>query len=432
MSLSFEKAKVLNPKRSSDTTTNRVNWHDYYAGYSSEFAYAILSSIGLNKESLVMDPWNGAGTTTLAASAIGYKSVGFDLNPVPVIIAKAFKISYGEKPSIVPLLSKIINKFKVINIKYDSNDPLRLWFKEDSSCYIRALERSIQYFLIQEQKGKYVFIKSNVNLVSEIAAFFYLAVFRVVRSLIGQFQSSNPTWVKQPKDEHSKVSIDKNSIRLAFVSEVNAMLENFDPVFDNSANAESKLFIGNSLNIQCEKNSVDFVLSSPPYCTRIDYGVYTMPELCVLGLFKSELDNLRRSLIGSTTVPKNAPASSVEWGEVCNSFLDEVKNHPSISSDTYYLKNHLQYFDLMFSSLLEINRVLKKGGACTLVVQDSYYKDVHNDLPEIISQMGNNLGWSLAIKKEFPSLFNMSGVNPGVKRYRKQTDATESVLVFSK
>ena len=44
---------------------------------------------------MILDPWNGSGTTTYAASQLGYTSRGLDLNPVMNIVARAPTAAVG-------------------------------------------------------------------------------------------------------------------------------------------------------------------------------------------------------------------------------------------------------------------------------------------------------------------------------------------------
>lgn len=211
------------------------------------------------------------------------------------------------------------------------------------------------------------------------------------------------------------------------------MFYDFEPVFSTRKWINPVLDIGNSMSISAGENTIDFLLTSPPYCTRIDYGVYTMPELAVLGYdAKNNWSSLRSSLIGTTTVPEKLPCFDEQWGNTCSEFVTELMSHNSKVSQSYYLKNHLQYFETMFKSVKEISRVLKNGGGCALVIQDSYYKEIHNNLPIIIAEMAVNNGLSLFSKTDFKSVNNMADVNPGTKKYRPQAEATESVLLFNK
>lgn len=84
-----EKLVITNPKRAAAALAGRDHWFPYYAGFSSEFARQLIASSSLAKRSALMDPWNGSGTTTVSAALNGYKAIGFDLNPVMAVVAKA-------------------------------------------------------------------------------------------------------------------------------------------------------------------------------------------------------------------------------------------------------------------------------------------------------------------------------------------------------
>jgi hypothetical protein len=58
--------------------------------------------------------------------------------------------------------------------------------------------------------------------------------------------------------------------------------------------------VASSESLPIGDKSVDFILTSPPYCTRIDYAVATMPELALIGYkLNSDFKSLRKQLIGT-------------------------------------------------------------------------------------------------------------------------------------
>jgi DNA modification methylase len=71
---------IINPKRVNESIEVKPFWYNYYAGYSHTFTQNIIDSAKLPNDAVILDPWNGAGTTTLMASVNGYHSVGVDLN----------------------------------------------------------------------------------------------------------------------------------------------------------------------------------------------------------------------------------------------------------------------------------------------------------------------------------------------------------------
>jgi tRNA G10 N-methylase Trm11 len=195
----------------------------------------------------------------------------------------------------------------------------------------------------------------------------------------------------------------------------------------------TSLKVASSTSLPLLDRVVDFVLTSPPYCTRIDYAMATAIELAVLGYGSSGgLGALRRQLIGTSTVPAEVPEASAAWGPSCCEFMQKVAGHRAKASGTYYYKNHAQYFTSISQSLAELGRVLNPGGTCVLVAQDSYYKDVHNDLPQIFVEMASAHGLKLVRREDFRLAATMARVNPRARQYRSRFNATESVLCLSK
>jgi DNA modification methylase len=81
------------------------DFYKYYAGYSEAFVADALAALELDPKSIILDPWNGAGTTTSLASQLGHYACGVDLNPALVVIARARSIVPSQALSILNLLS---------------------------------------------------------------------------------------------------------------------------------------------------------------------------------------------------------------------------------------------------------------------------------------------------------------------------------------
>ena len=80
------------PKLRNGNLFSNSELYRYYAGYSDFFVKEQLIWIEqkLGKKGIiVIDPWNGSGTTTFVSSILGYSCYGFDINPVMVLVSKA-------------------------------------------------------------------------------------------------------------------------------------------------------------------------------------------------------------------------------------------------------------------------------------------------------------------------------------------------------
>ena len=396
---------IQNPKRNRNTHRSRASWYPYYAGFSPYFAQSLLASSGLNQTACIGDPWNGSGTTTTSAAMLGHRAYGYDLNPVMVIVAKARLLSQQETHLIWPITTNILQESKDDGAtEIVEDDPLCTWLAPQSAASIRQLDRALQHLLVENATPSRLGVNLNVSKLTSLAAFFYTALFRTVRTILKPFYASNPTWMKQPHNKDARLQFPLETILNIFHHEIGSMVIAItrDPYTTDACNGEMHIAVASSDALPVQNGMIDLILSSPPYCTRIDYAVATMPELAVLGYaLQGTFQELRRQLIGTSMVPTSVPEPSLAWGTTCNTFLEQLVHHKSKASKSYYYKNHIQYFDAIYRSLAELHRILIPHGRCILVVQDSYYKDIHNDLPQIFIEMAGANGLQLAHRVDF-------------------------------
>jgi hypothetical protein len=430
----FQKLTITNPKRDPKNVSGRATWYPYYAGFSPMFARSFFDSLALNPGSKIMDPWNGSGTTIEAAAHAGHDAKGFDINPVMIVIARARMLSDSSRQSLEPLSAAILQRARQVKGRdLDRYDPLELWLTPEGAIAFRRVETGIQQLLIKSEVHSFLDSRASITQLSDLAAFYYVALFRTARALLRRFFTSNPTWVKKPTAPENRIRPGFESVLAAFGREVESMAGVLQPEWTRSAGGQYTLAIASSEKLPIESRSIHAVLSSPPYCTRIDYAIATSVELAVLGIDTTHgLTELRRAMIGGAVVPREAPRSQSDWGKTCLTFLDRVAAHSAKASATYYLKNHMQYFDGVFRSLGEISRVLVDKGICALVVQDSHYKDVHNDLPQIFIEMGDANNLRLGRQVDFQNTRSMARRHPHARKYAPHVHAKESVLMFTR
>lgn len=425
---------VRTPKRNS---REEAGWHGffpYYAGYPHSFANALIESAELPDGATILDPWNGSGTTTYSAAEHGFCAEGWDVNPVMVIIARARLLPLSEADTLGPLVRDTVKGVRADQRRLIEDDPLLLWFEPQLAALIRGIETRIRDQLV----GPLTFSAAGtqVERMSAIAATFYVALFAVCRELAQPFQASNPTWLRKPKADEPRIECDRGTLLARFVGLIDLMassLETRHNPIGPMRPLSTQLRVADTAQATPQPSSIDLILSSPPYCTRIDYSVATRIELAILyPRLRLSMETLGRKMIGSTRVPQAELSAHAEWGETCLSFLDKLRVHPSKASGGYYLKTHLDYFDKMSRSLTALARALKPGSAAILVVQDSYYKELHNDLPAIIGEMGKAAGLALPRRVDFSSARSMSGINPYTRIYKRTGGALEAVLCFQR
>ena len=180
-----------NPKRISSNPSlkkSKSSWYDYYAGYSPDFVKDVLTNLKLNNDAVILDPWNGSGTTTQIAEDIGYFAIGYDINPVMVIVANARRLDPGVLASLTSLCNDLLKKAvayqSFLHLDYEA---LEAWLTPESAVFMRNIERAIQQLLIGGQEYHPLYQEKSLDLISTLAAFFYTALFRTI--LVPRFRT---------------------------------------------------------------------------------------------------------------------------------------------------------------------------------------------------------------------------------------------------
>lgn len=429
---------LTSPKRTPLRNQSDYVWYDYYPSFSPVFVKDVIDRLTLSKNASIMDPWNGSGTTTQVSFEEGYRVYGYDLNPAMIVIAKARHADGQLVTNLSKYLSKITSCIQQLyNDNCETNDPLELWLKPSSARYFRSIEHSIRINFVSSDLSVNLLSNDGLALFSAEAAFFYISLFKTLRSYLSCFMTSNPTWIKEPATKFNRIAPSAENILNHFNKEVFELSDTLAQTNQSSDLGHNRsdihINLADSQNLPIRKSKVEAVITSPPYCTRIDYAVLTKPELAILGLGHGEdFKNFRDLMIGTPTINGLSHTISEKFDGTCAQFLSKVRNHYSKASHSYYYNFYKQYFISIKNSIKEIYRVLKSKGYCVIVIQDSYYKDLHLDLPKIITEFCTGNGMETVALSEFPNQRSFVSVNKHAKRYRKFKQPNEQVVFLIK
>jgi hypothetical protein len=378
---------------------------------------------------MVLDPWNGSGTTTSVAAVHGIAARGFDINPAAVVISKARLLQSDVASSLLPLTRELLTAVES-DAPLSEDDLLLHWMTPRAAVAVRRLTATINRSLVDVDDERHA--TRLAGEMSSLAALFYLALFRVVRRALERFAGTNPTWFRQKVARDEKVDLDLRSLRPWLLTVMAELAETVKGRgLREPGQGRIEIAVADSGQLPIQDGAAQAVITSPPYCTRIDYAVATVPELATLGVTRSEFRELRDRLIGTPTRDGTFASSDVRWGTTAIGLLRQVADHGSHASAGYYLSFFSQYFAGMWRSLSEISRVVASDRPIVLVVQDSFYKELHADIPGVMCEMADRLGWGPLARRDF-KVKTKANINAGTRRYREPALATESVLAFSR
>lgn len=396
-------ARAISPKRPLVETAGLADVFPYYAGFSFDWAVAELRrSLRDSVYGWVLDPWNGSGTTTRAAQYLGVNSVGIDLNPVANVVAYL----RCHRPDALNDLPELM--LPTTAEVEDLAAALGNWFADSTARRIAQWAGSLR------DCGNAAY-----------CGLLQVSIFRVVRQLTQSFRGSNPTWTRRAKKVAEQVSVSSGDIDALIVGEYRWVLSRL--VGDaHSRLGNVAVATASAARLPVPDSSIGATLTSPPYLTRIDYGIAYARELAVLGIDVWGDTELRLALMG-TTLTRPVQSTPGDLGVVAQSLLIDVAAHESKASHSYYSKQAGQYVHDLCAGFDEITRVSKPGATLTLVVQDSYYKDVHVRLADMCIDEAVLRGWKLEDVRPFAVRRSLVTLNSNARAYSKKMVA-ESVI----
>lgn len=427
---------LVSAKRKVNERAGLHAWHPYYAGYSESFIKSAIGYLSLDHSHLILDPWNGSGTTGLVASKFGVTSIGFDINPAMTIFAQAknaIVLKFGETTSLIK--EEVIEVAKSIKVLTSlKHEALRNWFSDSLTDGLLALWQAVEdtnppesefHPILQNRLPQ----QCRQTAVHPLIAVAKSALFITARQLGKVTNGSNPTWtrVREHKPEYSR-----DEILVCYSSVYDNILADLRRSFTNSVNSLNNLALGgDARELPLQDCTVDAVITSPPYLTRIDYAVSTSPELLIMG-DADHLRSIREMTMGAPVIVDRSIETDKMWGALAVQLVHDVENHSSKAAKSYYMPNMKQYFRDAALSLSEILRVLKPSSTALIVVQSSYFKEHEINLGDIYVQMAKALGAQAKIARRETVKGHMAHVNLKSSHYKASKTYFEDVVEIRK
>lgn len=337
-----------------------------------EIAFEALK--GLPRGSTILDPMAGSGTVLKTISEKGFNGLGYDIDPLAVLMTKAWT-SNIEAEKFLKRSNEIVQeahelRLPDIHLPWIDDDPetkafINFWFGRRQINSLRKLS-----FLLSNTKGPY----------SDLCK---IALSRIIitktngASLAADISHSRPHKVKETNDFDVLLNYGRSCDRLAkFFPSVKEL----DTV---------KVYQGDARKLKkIDDHSVDAIVTSPPYLNALDYMRGHKMSLVWLGHSISELSHIRSVNVGAEKAPEKSHDKNL-ISEITKG-LDGVKQLPSRK-----LKMVQRYAVDMHKVLGECYRVLEKKGRATFVVGNSCVDGVYIQNSKIINRAADIHGFTL-------------------------------------
>lgn len=341
-------------------------FHTYPAMMIPQVARRIIETYGQDAQ-LLFDPYCGTGTSLVESNLHGINAIGTDINPLARLIAttKTTRID-------LQLLDKYIEDF--VDISFTTN------FKTEELDNVNIPKvTNIDYWFSKRTQKILGFILEFIKKIKidSIKNFFKVAFSESIRD-VSYIKSGEFKLVRSKKLEGDKNVFAIMTAKLFRNRKGLSDFENICPI-----DSETHVFDFNTIygipNFIIESNSVDIVLTSPPYGdsqTTVAYGQYSRLANEWLGFPRA--NQIDKMLMGGRKVNHDLIFGS----EVLNKIIDLIKKE-----DSKRAKDVVSFYQDYENSINNVAKIIKYGGYACYVVGNRTVKGITIPTDEITAQL---------------------------------------------
>ncbi|WEU40863.1 MAG: site-specific DNA-methyltransferase [Candidatus Odinarchaeum yellowstonii] len=376
--------------------------HPYKGKFHPKMVRALLNYVCPQQNGKVMDNFAGSGTLLVEAQYLGLDSLGAEINPLSVLMCnvkcQCITINLKElKLGIQNYLNLLDNNIKYLETSQKGQSlltPASIDFNKirDQAAYIikKYKERNNlkeSEFLIL----KILVAKETLQHIGnqKMREFLLLAISGAVSDL-----------ARRTKNDFRIVLEKRISdlyLRLYLFHQINRVLK--------IKLGESVTYISDTRALkEIPDESIDGIITSPPYSTALDYIKNDYPQLIILGLAES-IERLEEAMIGNPNVNydrkqllelvRNPDKDPLKTIPLAHKYVDNLLKAGRVKEA---LRQYKFYID-MEQTLKEMRRVLKPKAKAAIIIGDNHflidnqYIAVPND--QIIQQIAQQVGYKI-------------------------------------
>jgi hypothetical protein len=314
----------------------------------------------------------GSGTVVAIARSLGHRAIGIDIDPLSALNAAVWTTPIAKGQVLATLKPVLVRARQLVGsiraseafppgADAETIDFLKYWFDRDCRRELLALTQVI--FRLRSEPVKRVFWTALSRMI--------IAKDSGV-SLARDLSHSRPHKVYQRAPTTPFEQLAKS---------VEHVVRNCIDVSVTPRGPRVQTSVGDARKIELPSESVDVIVTSPPYLNAIDYMRCSKFSLVWMGYTIPQLRQIRARSIG-TEIGTERSADVTELFERSGIALDESRSTKMI----------VTFARDMVRVLSEVRRVLVRGGTVIMIVGESTVRGKYIPTARLISLLGAKCG----------------------------------------
>ena len=384
------------------------DWYRFVLSFPPHLVRRYAEKFRLDDSHQVLDPFCGTGTTSVECKKLGLPSVGIEANAM-AFLAASTKTNWACDADLLWEHSQHIAEKACRQLQNDGIDDNPNAY--DFNCRLsrgnlRSLPPDKAKLILSNSISPLPLHKTLVlhDLIKkwEVEPFSkhqQVALAKALVSKIGNLHFGPEVGVGKPKEDAVVVSEWLHNIR--------AMCADLR-VLQTSASCPSPVFHADARDVSnlLKPQSIDAVITSPPYPNEKDYSRTTRLESVLLELVnsKEELRELKKGLLRSNTRGVYKEDDDDLWVRdfsdiqklACDIENKRIELGKTSGFEKLYARVTLLYFGGMTRHLAELRPVLRPGARLAYVVGDqASYLRVMIRTGQLLAQIAERLGYEV-------------------------------------
>lgn len=390
--------------------------HPFPARMAPELALRSLES--LPPGSIVLDPMTGSGTVLRQAMALGHNAIGFDMDPLAVLMSRVWTTHVAAQV-VRNELTDVLDEASEVDLRVEQPR----WHDEETRAFIEfwfarqqrlALTRLAIVLDRRRRNGRLGDARRAAVDVLQVALSRIIITKEQCASLARDTSHSRPHRVAESSTYDVNEGFERSALQLAKRIEEQSHRTAVDQ-------APASVQLGDARQIRLRDHSVDAIMTSPPYLNAIDYMRGHRMSLVWLGHRIVDLRSIRSNTIGAE-----------RGGDGDNAINEDIAN--AMCDLTQLAIKHQRmvrrYADDLHQMMRQAARVLRPSGTATYVLGNSCLKDAFIRNSDGVARAAHHAGLALVQTSERDL--------PASSRYLPMTDTgslskrmrTETILTF--